>query len=84
MSMNNMPSVPGLSRRSFINATALAAAGTALAGRSVLAAAAAPAASAPMTPNASAGSNYAKALVEAYGRPNSKFNGVQVLSLIHI
>ena len=76
--MNNIPSVPGLSRRSFINATALAAAGTALAGRSVLAAAAAPAASAPMTPSASAGSNYAKALVEAYGRPNSKFNGVQM------
>jgi sugar phosphate isomerase/epimerase len=78
MSMNNIPSAPGLSRRSFINATALAAAGTALAGRSVLAAAAAPAASAPLTPNAIAASNYAKALVEAYGRPNSKFNGVQV------
>ena len=37
--------------------------------------AAAPAAN---SANATAGINYARALVEAYGRPNSKFNGVQV------
>lgn len=78
MSTNLPILTSSVSRRQFIGATALAAAGTALAGNSAFAAAAPAASSAPTTPNAIAASNYAKALVEAYGRPNSKFNGVQV------
>ncbi|MEN9662268.1 MAG: hypothetical protein RL324_1217 [Verrucomicrobiota bacterium] len=78
MSTNLPILASSVSRRQFIGATALAAAGTALAGSSAFAAAAPAMGAAPTTPNAIAASNYAKALVEAYGRPNSKFNGVQV------
>ena len=78
MSTNLPILASSVSRRQFIGATALAAAGTALAGSSAFAAAAPALGAAPTTPNAIAASNYAKALVEAYGRPNSKFNGVQV------
>lgn len=77
MSSENNSLTAGFSRRQFINTAALATAGAALASRSTFAQAPA-AASAASTPNAIAASNYAKALVEAYGRPNSKFNGVQV------
>jgi Spy/CpxP family protein refolding chaperone len=77
MSTNINPLASSVSRRQFINTAALATAGAALASRSTFAQTA-PSAPAASTPNAIAASNYAKALVEAYGRPNSKFNGVQV------
>ena len=67
---------PEVSRRAFITTSTVAAAGLAIASRPLFGAAAS--ASVPSTPNAAAVSNYAKALVEAYGRPNSKLNGVQV------
>ena len=77
MSTNQNPLAASVSRRQFINTAALATAGAALASRSTFAAAA-PAAAAPASANTTAAVEYGKALVEKYGRPNSKFNGVQV------
>jgi len=74
----NQSLTSSVSRRQFINTAALVTAGAAVASRSAFGAAAPAAAPAANSANATAGINYARALVEAYGRPNSKFNGVQV------
>mgnify|MGYP003349268493 FL=1 len=78
MSTNQSALTSSVSRRQFINTAALVTAGAAVASRSAFGAAAPAAAPAANSANATAGINYARALVEAYGRPNSKFNGVQV------
>ena len=77
--MNNAPSKPGLSRRSFLSTTALGTAGTAIAARSLLAAAAPnPSPAAAPSANTTAAINYAKSLVAMYGKPNSRYNGVLI------
>jgi sugar phosphate isomerase/epimerase len=68
----------GVNRRQFISSAALATAGVALASRSAFGQAGAANSPIPGTANSIAASNYARALVEAYGRPNSRFNGVLV------
>ncbi len=72
------PVLPGVSRRSFITTSAVAAGAVAVSSRSLFAAAAPAAAPAPATANATSGIAYARALVERFGKPNSKFDGVQI------